>query len=70
MRGAAAVVLEVVAGPDRRVRLVERELLRAELAAEKPALPGEVALDRRPHPLGEGAVAGPAQVAEERVDGD
>ena len=69
MRHAAAVVLQVVAGPDRRVGFVEREFVRAELAAEKPALPGQMPLNRRPHLPRIIQIARPEQVAEERIHG-
>ena len=70
VRHAAAMVLQVVAGPDRRVGLVERQLFRTELAPEQPPLPRQVPLDHRPHLPRKLEVARPQQVAEQRVDVD
>ena len=66
---AAAVVLHVVARPNGRVSFVQRQLVRAELAAKQPAFPGEVTLNHRPHPPGVIHIARPEQVTEERIHG-
>jgi hypothetical protein len=49
VRRAAAVVIQIVARPDRGVGFVKRQLVRAEFAAEQPAFPREMPLDDRPH---------------------
>ena len=67
MRCAAAVVLQIVTRPNRGVGFVERQLVRAELAAEKSALPREMTLNRRPHPPCIIQIARPQQVTEERI---
>jgi hypothetical protein len=70
---SAAIVLEVVAGPDGGVGLVERELgavAAGEGAAEEALLPCEVALEGGPDFVGEVEVAGPAKMAEEHVEED
>src|ERR1017187_2150263 len=68
MGGAAAIVSEVVAGPDDGVSLVKRQLFRAVFAAEETAFPRQVALDDRPHSARKIKIAGPVKVAEQRVD--
>ena len=70
VRRAAAVVIQIVARPDRGVGFVKRQLVRAEFAAEQPAFPREMPLDDRPHLRGIIRVAGPEQMPEERVHGD
>ena len=47
MGGAAAAVLQVIAGPDRGIGFVERELLAVlfEFPAEEPPFPRKVTLD-------------------------
>ena len=70
MGGSAAVIDQLVAGPDAGVGFVERQLVRAEGAAEQPALAGEVALDHRPDAGGVGEIAGPLEVAEKGVHRD
>ena len=70
---AAAVVLQVVAGPDGGVGLVEREGLTARggiRAAEEAVLPGEVALEGGPYLAGEVEVAGPHEVTQHHVHED
>ena len=70
---AAAVVLQVVAGPDGGVGLVEREGLAAcgsVGAAEEAVLPGQMALEGGPYLAGEVEVAGPHEVAQHHVHED
>ena len=70
MRRAAAVVLQVVTGPDHRVRLVQRQLLRPELATKQPALPGKVPLDHRPYLARKLEITRPQQMPKQRIDVD
>ena len=70
---AAAVVLQVVAGPDGGVGLVEGERFTACSGirpAEEAVLPGQMALEGGPYLAGEVEVAGPHEVAHEDVHED
>ena len=67
----AAVVFQVVAGPNRRVRLVEGQILAARPGirpAEKALLPSEVALEGGPDLAHEFEVSSPAQVAQKHIE--
>ena len=67
---AAAVVLQIVAGPDGGVGLIERKLLAARTRvrpAEQAMLPGEMALQRGPNLARELEIAGPHEVAQKHV---
>ena len=73
MRGPTAVVLEVVAGPDRGVGFVERQffaLSSGELAPEETSFPREVTFDNGPNLASELEISGPLQMAEKRIDVD
>ena len=70
MGGAAAVVGEIVARPDAAIRLVNRQLVRAELAPEQPPFPRQMPLNHRPHAPRVFEIARPQQMPEKGIHAD
>ena len=70
VRRAAAVVIQIVARPDRGVGFVKRQFVIAKFTAEKSAFPCEMSFNHRPHLARVICVARPKQVTKKRIHSD